>query len=283
MIIFRTVKTLQQFLSSYKRQRVGFVPTMGALHKGHISLVEQAKSENELSVCSIYVNPTQFNEASDLQHYPRTLSADLKKLAETGCDVVFIPDDQEIYPEGMGKKLALDLSDVMSPIEGVFRPGHFEGMVQVVHRFLEIVQPDRLYMGQKDYQQFIIVQTMVERLKMGVDVIPCPIVREPDGLAMSSRNLRLTPESREKAVIIHNTLRSVQDKVDTYSDLEEVQEWAIQKLSIDGFRPEYFEIVNARTLKSVKKLNEAKEVIACTAIWAGDIRLIDNTFLKKNS
>ena len=256
---------------------------MGALHKGHISLVEQAKSENELSVCSIYVNPTQFNEASDLQHYPRTLSADLKKLAETGCDVVFIPDDQEIYPEGMGKKLALDLSDVMSPMEGVFRPGHFEGMVQVVHRFLEIVQPDRLYMGQKDYQQFIIVQTMVERLKMGVDVIPCPIVREPDGLAMSSRNLRLTPESREKAVIIHNTLRSVQDKVDTYSDLEEVQEWAIQKLSIDGFRPEYFEIVNARTLKSVKKLNEAKEVIACTAIWAGDIRLIDNTFLKKNS
>jgi pantoate--beta-alanine ligase len=137
-------------------------------------------------------------------------------------------------------------------------------------------------MGQKDYQQFIIVQTMVERLKMDVDVIPCPIVREPDGLAMSSRNLRLTPESREKAVIIHNTLRSVQDKVDTYSDLEDVQEWAIQKLSIDGFRPEYFEIVNARTLKSVNKLNEAKEVIACTAVWAGDIRLIDNTFLKKN-
>lgn len=283
MIIFRTVKTLQQFLSSYKRQRVGFVPTMGALHKGHISLVEKAKSENELSVCSIYVNPTQFNEASDLRHYPRTLSADLKKLAETECDVVFVPDDQEIYPEGMENRLELDLSDVMSPMEGVFRPGHFEGMVQVVHRFLEIVGPDRLYMGQKDYQQYIIVQTMVDRLKMDVQVIPCPIIREPDGLAMSSRNLRLTPESREKAVIIHKTLQSVRDKVDTYSALDEVQEWAIEKLSIDGFQPEYFEIVNARTLKSVNKLNEAKEVIACTAVWAGDIRLIDNTFLKKNS
>lgn len=280
MIIFNTVKAIKSYLANYKRQRVGFVPTLGALHEGHMSLIEQSRSNAEITVCSIYLNPTQFNEAEDLEKYPRTLTDDIYKLEQAKCDILFYPSDKEVYPEGTDYKLDVDLSELISPLEGEYRPGHFEGMAQVVYRLLEIVEPDQLYMGQKDYQQYLIVHKMVEKLGWDISVIASPIIREEDGLAMSSRNLRLDPSIREKADILYKTLLSVKDKVDRSMDLNYLENWAMEHMRIPDFQPEYFKIVNAKNLQNVDTWEDASSIIACTAVWAGDVRLIDNMFLK---
>lgn len=280
MIIFNTVKAIKSYLANYKRQRVGFVPTLGALHEGHMSLIEQSRSNAEITVCSIYLNPTQFNEAEDLEKYPRTLTDDIYKLEQAKCDILFYPSDKEVYPEGTDYKLDVDLSELISPLEGEYRPGHFEGMAQVVSRLLEIVEPDQLYMGQKDYQQYLIVHKMVEKLGWDISVIASPIIREEDGLAMSSRNLRLDPSIRERADILYKTLLSVKDKVDRSMDLNYLENWAMEHMRIPDFQPEYFKIVNAKNLQNVDTWEDASSIIACTAVWAGDVRLIDNMFLK---
>lgn len=280
MIIFNTVKAIKSYLANYKRQRVGFVPTLGALHEGHMSLIEQSRSNAEITVCSIYLNPTQFNEVEDLEKYPRTLTDDIYKLEQAKCDILFYPSDKEVYPEGTDYKLGVDLSELISPLEGEYRPGHFEGMAQVVYRLLEIVEPDQLYMGQKDYQQYLIVHRMVEKLGWDISVIASPIIREVDGLAMSSRNLRLDPSIRERADILYKTLLSVKDKVDRSMDLNYLENWALEHMRIPDFRPEYFKIVNAKNLQNVDTWEDASSIIACTAVWAGDVRLIDNMFLK---
>lgn len=282
MIILNSVQALQDYLGHFKRQRIGFVPTLGALHQGHLSLVDQSKSDSELAICSIYLNPTQFNESKDLEKYPRTLAEDIIKLEERECDILFYPSDEEIYPDGMDYDLHLDLGHVMEPMEGEYRPGHFEGMVQVVHRLLDIVQPDRIYMGQKDYQQYLIVNEMVKQLEWDIEVIASPIIREEDGLAMSSRNQRLDPAIRNRANILYETLLSVRENADKSTDLEYLENWALEQLRIPDFQPEYFRIVNAETLESVKSLNQAASIIACTAVWAGEVRLIDNLFIKKD-
>jgi len=281
MILFKTVEDLQRHIFSQKenKKRVGFVPTMGALHEGHISLIEKAKSESDIVVCSIFVNPTQFNEASDLDKYPRTAAADIEKLTGADCDVLFMPPVEEVYPKGLDTTLELDFGDLDKVMEGAFRPGHFEGMAQVVNRLLQIVQPHNLYMGQKDFQQLTIVRDMLRQLKSEVNLVMCPIIREEDGLAMSSRNVRLTPEHRKLSVKLNQTLKTAKDFVGKKLP-GEIQEWAMQELSIADFKPEYFEIADGITLQPVEDFDKTDFAVACVAVWVGEVRLIDNLILK---
>lgn len=280
MKIFKTVKGIREYLDKQKTNTIGFVPTMGALHDGHLSLLEIAGEVSDICVSSIYVNPTQFNEVSDLKHYPRTFEQDVKKLIKHKNDVLFFPTDKEVYPDGLETKVNVELNGLADIMEGEFRPGHFEGMLQVVHRLLDIVKPDFIIMGQKDIQQARIVEQMLEQLMPQVKLIIGPIKREIDGLAMSSRNARLNPEIRDRANNIYKVLLWASEAIHSMS-VEQVEEKAINMLDIPDFRPEYFTIVNAKTLKSVNTIEEDVEYMACAAVWAGEIRLIDNMYLEK--
>lgn len=275
MYIFHQEQHLKAFINQLKIEgkTLGFVPTMGALHQGHLSLIEQAKQANDFTICSIFVNPTQFNNADDLVKYPRTTERDLDLLAKAGNNIVFLPKVAEIYPEHLDTTVDLDLGTLDKFMEGEHRPGHFAGVVQVVKRLLDIVQPHRLYMGQKDYQQYSIIRYMAAQLQLDVEVISCSIVREKSGLAMSSRNVRLTPEQRGKATLIVKTLRAAKAKINTHS-LTDIKEQAIQQLNIPAFQLDYFEIVDGKTLLPTKELTDS--VVACTAVFVGEVRLIDN-------
>ncbi|MBP6445443.1 MAG: pantoate--beta-alanine ligase [Saprospiraceae bacterium] len=259
---------------------IGFVPTMGALHKGHLSLVRKAKKENDLVIVSIFVNPTQFNDKKDLEKYPRTLESDISLLLTARADVVFTPASSEIYPEGDQKGNDIDLGGLDSYMEGAFRPGHFKGVAQVVKRLLDIVTPDKLYMGQKDFQQFTIIAHMIRTLKIQTDLVVCRILREANGLAMSSRNERLTKETREKAGLIYKTLQSVKKYQNTKS-VKELEDYGMKRLNIAPFIPEYFTICDGNTLKPIQNINDTSYAVACVAVWGDGIRLIDNIILKK--
>lgn len=286
MFLFKKVKDLQSYLSKRKleepRLSVGFIPTMGALHKGHLSLIERSVSENDYTVCSIFVNPTQFNDNTDLEKYPRTIENDSKLLEKANNNILFWPAVSEIYPPGIDTKLNISFGDLESVMEGHFRPGHFEGMAQVVKRLLDIVKPDRLYMGQKDFQQMAIVQNMIKQLSLPVNLVMCDIIREKDGLAMSSRNIRLTKENREKATVLNKTLIAVAKKI-TKQKTESLKAWALRQLTMPNFRPEYFEIVDGRTLQPISSIDNSNYIVACTAVWVGDVRLIDNRILKQDA
>jgi len=279
---YKTVKGLQRRLAWYvaKKKRIGFVPTMGALHKGHLSLIQKSTSQNDITVVSIFVNPTQFNDKSDLTKYPRTVIEDSKLLKSVGCSYLFLPAEKQVYPQGESDSIALDISELTKYMEGPNRPGHFEGVVQVVHRLLSIVNPSHLYMGQKDFQQFTIIAHMLHTLKMKTKLVVCPIKRADDGLAMSSRNVRLKKKIRTEATVLFETLSYVKVNQDKYTPAI-LKKKAIAKLSIPQFRPEYFVIADGHTLKPVKKMADHKYVVACTAVWAGKVRLIDNMILKE--
>jgi len=282
MLLFRKIDQLKAYLSLQRSKglSVGYVPTMGALHKGHASLIEKAKAENDISVCSIFVNPTQFNDTADLDKYPRTDAADIDLLAQLRNDVLFFPSVEEIYPTDL-ETPTFDFGKTDKVMEGFYRPGHFDGVVQVVHRLVDIVEPTRLYMGQKDFQQFTLIQHMLKQMESPTELIVCPIIREGDGLALSSRNVRLTPENRTNAPIISQTLQSLNEWLEK-SSVKKVKEKALAKLSaIPGFKPEYFDIVDGYTLQPIKKMKDSDYVVACIAVWTGDIRLIDNEILKK--
>ena len=264
-----------------KGKTVGFAPTMGALHNGHMSLMQASNKENDITVCSIFVNPTQFNEASDLEKYPRTLEADQKLLKKNGVDIVFAPSTDEVYPKDVNTNLDIDFKELDVEMEGEFRPGHFAGVAQVVKRLLDIVTPDALYMGQKDFQQFSICQYMIEYFDLPTKLRVIPIVREESGLAMSSRNVRLTPANKAAAKEIHKTLKYV--KRNKYKmSCSELEAYAMNRLAkVADFKPEYFTIADGRTLKQIKDMRKVEYVVACTAVWAGEVRLIDNMILKK--
>ena len=282
MYLFKRVDQLREFLSSARtnNRTVGFIPTMGALHDGHLSLIKRSLAENQVTVASIFVNPTQFNEASDLQKYPRTPGKDLELLAKVGCTVAFLPEVSDMYPPGLDTSLSLDFGGLDQSMEGEKRPGHFDGVAQVVKRLLDIVSPEFLYMGQKDYQQQLIVRSMVQQLNISTTVITVPTVREADGLAMSSRNVRLTPELREGATILHQTLEGAREKLSQGESVDRIEKWAIQALSQPKFQPEYFTIANADTLQPIPANEPLPErIVACTAVWADDVRLIDNLML----
>lgn len=279
---YTTVESLQEYLDKQraKGKTIGFTPTMGALHDGHGSLVKHSLNDCDISVVSIFVNPTQFNEKSDLDKYPRTLKADEKLLKKLGKVIVFAPSVDEIYPKGKKSKPKVNLKGLDLQMEGAFRPGHFDGVVQVVHRLLDIVKPDKLYMGQKDFQQFTIIQRMIDDLKMNTELMVVAIQRAEDGLALSSRNVRLTKEHRAKADIIYKTLQAIKRKKSSMTPSQCIK-YAMERCDIDGFRPEYFSINNGYTLKPIRKWDAHEYIVCCAAVWAGDVRLIDNMIIKK--
>lgn len=284
MYLFKRANDLRAYLNTLglKNQSLGFVPTMGALHEGHLSLVRQSIQSNAYTVCSIFVNPTQFNERSDLEKYPRTPAKDIELLSKVGCDILFMPGVDEVYPSAQTAMAVpkVALNGLEQRMEGAFRPGHFKGVMQVVKRLIDLINPQKLYLGQKDFQQFLVVRRMVEDLGLPLEVIPCPIFREANGLAMSSRNERLPLELRAKAGLIYKTLCDAQQWMNRYSP-EKVSEMALQQLQVEDFKPEYFEIVDSQTLLPLQHFDEAAQVIACTAVWVGDVRLIDNLYLKQ--
>lgn len=252
---------------------------MGALHPGHLSLVDRAKQDRHFTVCSIFVNPTQFNDPKDLDLYPRTPGKDIRMLASVGADLVFMPPPGEIYPPGLKTGLDVSFGLLDKVMEGEFRPGHFQGVAQVVKRLINLVGPDALYLGQKDFQQVALLRNMVQQLGLPVRIVMCPTLREADGLAMSSRNVRLSPELREKAPILFETLTATKDMLEDFHP-EEIEHFALGRLSIPGFKPEYFEIVDGNTLQPVEDAAQTNYIVACTAVWAGNVRLIDNLILK---
>jgi len=280
--VIEKASELSEFLNLQKRNglSVGFIPTMGALHKGHLSLVKIAGKNTDVVVVSIFVNPTQFNDKKDLEKYPRTLEEDMKKLKSSGVDIVFSPQVNEIYPNGDNEGANINLGGLDAMMEGAFRPGHFKGVAQVVKRLLDIVNPDMLFMGQKDFQQFTIIAFMIKSLNINTKLVVCPIIREPNGLAMSSRNERLTQETRSLAGLIYKTLKSAKRQILAKSP-EAISSVAMIKLNSKPFSPEYFTIVDGLNLTPVKDFSSSKYIVACVAVWADGVRLIDNIILKK--
>lgn len=253
---------------------IGFVPTMGALHQGHISLHEQSRRENDVTVCSIFVNPIQFNNPDDLEKYPRTEDEDLKMLKEAGCNMVFMPSANEMYPEE--NKINYDFGHLDKVMEGQFRPGHFNGVAVVVKKLFDIVQPHRAYFGEKDFQQLAIIKALVKMLQIPVEIIPCPTVREASGLAMSSRNERLRAEDRQKASAIFRTMSRAKELVPAVFP-QEIEKWVIQEInSIASLQIEYFILVDAETLLPVHEWKTGQPVRGCVAAYIGGVRLIDN-------
>jgi len=272
MKVYSTINDLQQALS--KDRRAGFVPTMGALHQGHLELVKRSVLENDVSVVSIFVNPTQFNDAVDLLKYPRTLEADCDLLRTTACNYVFAPDVKEIYPEPDTRQF--DFGNLATVMEGRFRPGHFNGVAQVVSRLFDIVKPDKAYFGEKDFQQLAIVRELVRQLNLNIQIIACPIVREKDGLAMSSRNSRLNENQRKQAVVISKTLFESKEKQHILP-VPELKQWVINQINTASeLQVEYFEIVNGFTLQPIAKWEDTNYPVGCVAVFAGEVRLIDN-------
>lgn len=259
--------------------KLAFIPTMGALHSGHLSLIEIGNQHADTSICSIFVNPSQFNNKNDLLKYPRSLPGDIKLLEAQNCDIVFAPLEQEIYPPGLDTTLDLDLGHLEHVMEGVFRPGHFRGMLQVVKRLLDIVEPDYLIMGQKDFQQFTLVKHMIQQLGLRVKLIIAPTQREADGLAMSSRNQRLSPEMRKIVPNIYQNLLMIQDNLG-HIPTQELESQASERLQQDGLRVEYVQIVDGNMLQKVSDPEKHDYIVVCLAAWAGEVRLIDNLILK---
>lgn len=278
MELVKTINELHTQLTELRKQgTVGLVPTMGALHAGHLSLVETAVQENETVVVSIFVNPTQFNDPKDLQRYPRDLEKDLKLLEPTNCQLVFAPGPKEIYPEPDTRKF--DFGELETVMEGKHRPGHFNGVAQVVSKLFEIVKPDRAYFGQKDFQQLAVIKKLVKQLNLPVEVISCPIIREDSGLAMSSRNQLLTSEQRKNAALIQKTLKEAK-KLSAEKSVQELTKWVTETINKNPLLDvEYFEVVDAENLQPLKNWEETGKKVGCIAAYCGKIRLIDNIIL----
>jgi len=275
MFLIETKKDLQKKLSELKANgTVGLVPTMGALHDGHISLVNRAVSENKVVVVSIFVNPTQFNDPKDLERYPRTLENDLNLLENTGCKIVFAPSVKEVYPNQDTRKF--DFGSLETVMEGKHRHGHFNGVAQVVSKLFDMVQPDKAYFGLKDFQQLAVIKNLVQQLQIPVEIVPCPIVREESGLAMSSRNELLTAEERKNAAVISDTLFRAKE-LSGVKSVQQLAEWMEKTINKNPFLTvEYVEIVDDINLQPVKYWNEKNIKVGCVAVYCGNVRLIDN-------
>ena len=270
---FTTVEGLKKGLAA-RRGSVGLVPTMGALHEGHVSLVEKARAENDTVVVSVFVNPTQFNDKDDLRNYPRTPEADIEVLKKAGADIVFMPTVEEVYPEPDTRVFDFGMLDKV--MEGATRPGHFNGVAQVVSRLFAIVEPDRAYFGEKDFQQIAVIRAMVRQLQLKVEIVPCPIVRGEDGLALSSRNALLTPEHRAAAPQICAALRAGVDFSHT-ATVAETERFVIDRINNNPLlEVEYFQIVDADTLQPLSEWKAGVTTRGCVAVHAGAVRLIDN-------
>lgn len=278
MTIIKHIGELEKELNRLRKagKKIGFVPTMGALHEGHISLIRRSVSEYDITVCSIFVNPTQFNNPADLEKYPVTIEKDIDMLEGAGCDILFLPAVKEMYPPGEEKVVHYDLGYLETILEGKFRPGHFQGVCIIVDKLLSIVRPDALYLGRKDYQQCMVISKMMKERGHHSVLNICDTVREEDGLAMSSRNLRLNADERKKAVKIIECLRMMKESFGK-RPVQEIRENAVKFLEENGFRPEYAEIAGAETLMPLQ--DENSKAVALIAAWLNEIRLIDNLAL----
>ena len=276
MKVFNFIVDVQRFVEEKHNLglKIGFVPTMGALHEGHLSLINRAKKENDIVVCSVFVNPIQFNNPADLEKYPRTPEKDIEKLEQAGCDAVFMPTAEEMYPNKVEDHY--DFGDLERVMEGACRPGHFNGVAIVVRKLFEIVTPNRAYFGEKDFQQLAIINKMVSDLNMNLEIVPCPIIRENDGLAMSSRNVRLNEAERAIAPKIFATLNDSITKKDVMSPAE-MKNYALKKYAeIKEFDIEYVEITDEINLKSIENWDECDHARIFVALQLGPVRLIDN-------
>lgn len=281
MEIVHTIKDLQAALAALRAQgkMVGLVPTMGALHAGHASLVKRCVAENDAAVVSVFVNPTQFNDKNDLAKYPRTLDADCRLLEQCGAAFAFAPSVEEMYPEPDTRQFSYAPLDTV--MEGKYRPGHFNGVCQIVSKLFEAVKPDRAYFGEKDFQQLAIIREMVRQLKFPLEIVGCPIVREEDGLALSSRNARLSAEERQQALKISQTLFASRDyaKSHTVAETQKFVEDAIE--AAPGLRLEYFELVDGNTLQKIANWEDTSYAVGCITVFCGEVRLIDNIKYKE--
>ena len=276
MNIVHTIKDLQAALEALRAQgkTVGLVPTMGALHAGHASLVKRCVAENDVTVVSVFVNPTQFNDKNDLAKYPRTLDADCRLLEACGATFAFAPSVEEMYPEPDTRHFSYAPLDTV--MEGAFRPGHFNGVCQVVSKLFDIVKPDRAYFGEKDFQQLAIIREMVRQMHFSLEIVGCPIVREEDGLALSSRNMRLSAEERQQALHISKTLFESRDYAATHT-VAETQRFVEDSIAaVSGLRLEYFELVDGDTLQKIANWEDTDYAVGCITVFCGEVRLIDN-------
>ena len=278
MLTVNTVKELKSAVKSAREagKSIGLVPTMGALHEGHKSLVDRCRKENDVVVVSVFVNPTQFNNKEDLRTYPRTEEADKALLEAAGCDVVFMPSVEEVYPEPDTR--VFDLGPVAEVMEGPMRPGHFNGVAQIVSKLFMMVEPDRAYFGEKDFQQIAVIRRMVDDLGMGVNIVPCPVIREENGLARSSRNTLLTKDEHDIAPNIYRIMKESKELYPAHP-VDVVHDYVVEKINaVDGLEVQYFSIVDGDTLADVHSWDEAESVVGCITVYCGatPIRLIDH-------
>jgi pantoate--beta-alanine ligase len=284
MYLFKRSTDLKKHLDLVRKSNksIGFVPTMGALHNGHLSLIQTARQKNEVVVCSIFVNPTQFNDPKDFEKYPITIEDDIKKLNNVSTDILFLPSVEEMYPEGLESDLHYDFGDLETILEGKFRPGHFQGVGRIVHKLLDIVQPDQLFMGQKDLQQCLIVRRLLSIVHSGVKLVVCPTAREKDGLAMSSRNARLSHAARKKAPAIYQALLTIKNNFGKGLHFMEGAHEAFDDLKKNGFEPEYVDILRLENdnLHHLDQPPGNVTVVAAIAAWLDGVRLIDNLVLR---
>lgn len=282
MILFKRGTELHNYIDAQRKKgiKIDFIPTMGALHNGHISLINDAQKAKDLIVCSIFINPTQFNDLADFEKYPVTLENDILLTEAAGCDVLFLPSVPDMYPDGINLKRHYQLGHLEEILEGKYRPGHFQGVCAIVHRLLEIVKPDNLYIGQKDYQQCMVIQKLIGLVKLNnlVKINISPTLREKSGLAMSSRNMRLAPEEREKATAIYKSLIYIKEKLE-HGDLTKIKLQAESSLVEKGFKVDYMEIADAATLEIVNTWNGKQKLVALAAAYLNKVRLIDNILL----
>ena len=276
MKIIRTVRELQEAVEMHRSQghSIGLVPTMGALHQGHLSLMNRAREDNDIVVASVFVNPTQFNNPDDLRTYPRTEEADCQAMESVGVDYAFIPTVEEIYPEPDTR--VFDLGPVAEVMEGAMRPGHFNGVAQSVSKLFAWTLPTRAYFGEKDYQQIAVIRKMAELEGFDFDIVACPILRHEDGLAMSSRNVRLSPEQRGIAPMIRKVLLDSLELKETMT-VSEVKQFVVEKIdSVNGLTTEYYEIVDSKTMQPIAAWTDAETAVGCVTVYCGEVRLIDN-------
>ncbi len=280
MEIFKEISPLKAFLRDVRKagKTIGLVPTMGALHRGHLSLISASKAANDVTVSTVFVNPTQFNNPADLLNYPRTLDKDTEMLKEVRCDVLFAPETNEIYPTT--STIKLDFGHLDKVMEGKFRPGHFSGVGLVVSKLFHIVEPDNAYFGQKDWQQFAVITRLVEELNFPLKLHSIPTLREPDGLALSSRNLRLSSSQRKLATVFYRALQFAQQALQQKGDIKRVKTQVAELVAReDGVKLEYFEIADSKNLNVLENVDKANQPILCIAGFVGEVRLIDNMFL----
>lgn len=281
MRVVKTISELKSLISGYKQENktVGLVPTMGALHAGHKSLVDRARKENDIVVVSVFVNPTQFNNKQDLVTYPRTEERDCALLEAAGCDLVFMPAVEEVYPEPDNRQF--DLGAVAEVMEGAHRPGHFNGVAQIVSKLFSFVEPDRAYFGEKDFQQIAVIRKMVQLEGFKLQIVACPIKREDDGLALSSRNVRLTAEQRQLAPNIYRVLKESCNFAKSHT-VAETEKFVVDSLNaLPQMEVEYYSIVDALTMQPVSDWADADSITGCITVYCGEVRLIDNIAYKK--